>query len=81
MSQSATMHGASAPDRLARLIQQRVFGDRVNILLEVRLWGGRIYRFGAGESAVKISLWGSAYAFLSRSAEAFRVVLERPPDV
>ena len=47
MSQSATRHGASAPDRLARLIQKRGFGDRVNIPLEVRLWGGRTYRFGA----------------------------------
>ena len=47
MSQSATMYGASAPDRLARLIQQRVFGDRVNIPLEVRLWGGHTYCFGA----------------------------------
>lgn len=56
MSQSATttMHGASATDRLARLIQKRVFGDRVKIPLEVRLWGGRSYRFGAGEPAVKI---------------------------
>jgi SAM-dependent methyltransferase len=54
MSQSATMHGASAPDRLARLIQERVFGDRVKIPVEVRLWGGRTYRFGAGEPAVKI---------------------------
>ena len=29
MSQCATVVGASAPDRLARLIQKRVFGDRV----------------------------------------------------
>ncbi len=54
MSQCATVVGGSAPDRLARLIQQRVFGDRVKIPLEVRLWGGRTYRFGAGEPAVKI---------------------------
>lgn len=54
MSQCATVFGAAAPDRLSRLIQQRVFGDRVKIPLEVRLWGGRTYRFGAGEPAVKI---------------------------
>ncbi|MTW22781.1 class I SAM-dependent methyltransferase [Allochromatium palmeri] len=54
MSQCATVFGASATDRLARLIQKRVFGDRVKIPLEVRLWGGRTYRFGAGEPAVKI---------------------------
>ncbi|HYN76588.1 MAG TPA: class I SAM-dependent methyltransferase [Lamprocystis sp. (in: g-proteobacteria)] len=54
MSQCATVFGASAPDRLSRLIQKRVYGDRVKIPLEVRLWGGRTYRFGAGEPAVKI---------------------------
>ena len=54
MSQCATVFGASAPDRLARLIQKHVFGDRVKIPLEIRLWGGRTYRFGAGEPAVKI---------------------------
>ncbi len=54
MSQCATVFGASAPDRLSRLIQKRVFGDRVKIPLEIRLWGGRTYRFGAGEPAVKI---------------------------
>ena len=54
MSQCATVFGASASDRLARLIQKHVFGDRVKIPLEIRLWGGRTYRFGAGEPAVKI---------------------------
>jgi cyclopropane-fatty-acyl-phospholipid synthase len=54
MSQCATVFGASAPDRLSRLIQTRIFGDRIKIPLEIRLWGGRAYRFGAGEPAVKI---------------------------
>ncbi|MBK1709105.1 MULTISPECIES: class I SAM-dependent methyltransferase [Marichromatium] len=54
MSQCATFSGASAHDRLARLIQKRVFGDRVKIPLEIRLWGGRTYRFGDAEPAVKI---------------------------
>ncbi|WP_246194969.1 hypothetical protein [Allochromatium palmeri] len=54
MSQCATVIGASAADRLARLIQKRVFGDRVKIPLEVRLWGGRTYRFGDTEPAVNI---------------------------
>ncbi len=54
MSQCATVLGASVPDRLARLIQTRVFGDRVKIPLEIRLWGGGTYRFGDAEPAVKI---------------------------
>lgn len=54
MSQCASVSGASAPDRLARIIQKRIFGDPVKIPLEVRLWGGRTYRFGTGEPAVKI---------------------------
>jgi len=54
MSQCATVFWASAPDRLARLIQKHVFGDRVKIPVEIRLWGGRTYRFGDAEPAVKI---------------------------
>jgi cyclopropane-fatty-acyl-phospholipid synthase len=54
MTQCATIFGASASDRLARLLQKRVFGNRVRIPLEFRLWGGRTYRFGTGEPAVKI---------------------------
>ena len=54
MSQCATVFGASAPDRLARVIQQHVFGDRVKIPLEIRLRGGCTYRFGDAEPAVKI---------------------------
>ena len=54
MSQCATVSGASAPDRLSRLIQKHVFGDRIKIPLEIRLWGGRTYRFGTGEPVVKI---------------------------
>ena len=37
-------------------------------------WGETLYR------RFRLYLWGSALAFLSRSAEAFRVVLERPLD-
>ncbi len=55
MSQCATVFGASAPERLARVIQQHGFGDRVKIPLEIRLWGGRTYRFGdVDRAAVKI---------------------------
>jgi cyclopropane-fatty-acyl-phospholipid synthase len=54
MVQSATSPGAPAPDRLARLIQNRVCGDRTRIPLEIRLWSGRSYRFGAGSPAVQI---------------------------
>jgi cyclopropane-fatty-acyl-phospholipid synthase len=38
----------------------------------IRRWGDALYR------RFRIYLWGSAYAFLSHNAEAFRVVLERP---
>jgi cyclopropane-fatty-acyl-phospholipid synthase len=38
----------------------------------IRRWGETLYR------RFRLYLWGSAQAFLSRSAEAFRVVLERP---
>ena len=54
MSQAATVDGTSAPDRLSHLIQKRIFGDQVNIPLEIRLWGGRTYRFGDDEPVVKI---------------------------
>ena len=37
-----------------RLIQKHVFGDRIKIPLEIRLWGGRTYRFGEAEPTVKI---------------------------
>jgi cyclopropane-fatty-acyl-phospholipid synthase len=54
MSQAATVFGASAPDRLSHLIQKRIFGDQVDIPLEISLWGGRTYRFGDDEPVVKI---------------------------
>ena len=38
----------------------------------IRRWGETLYR------RFRLYLWGSAQAFLSRGAEAFRVVLERP---
>ena len=38
----------------------------------VRRWGDAMYR------RFRLYLWGSAYAFLNRSIEAYRVVLERP---
>jgi len=40
----------------------------------IRRWGEALYR------RFRLYLWGSAYAFLSRSADAYRLVLERPPD-
>jgi len=50
MSQAATVFGASAPDRLAHLIPKRIFGDQVDIPLEISLWGGRTYRFGGADA-------------------------------
>lgn len=38
----------------------------------IRRWGDALYR------RFRLYLWGSAYAFLSRSMQAYRVVLERP---
>jgi cyclopropane-fatty-acyl-phospholipid synthase len=37
-------------------------------------WGEMLYR------RFRLYLWGSAYAFLSRNMDAYRVVLERPGD-
>lgn len=37
-------------------------------------WGEMLYR------RFRLYLWGSAYAFLSRGMEAYRVVLQRPAD-
>ena len=39
-----------------------------------RRWGEALYR------RFRLYLWGSAYAFLNRGMEAYRVVLERPRD-
>lgn len=52
MGHCATVFGASTPDRLPRLVQKRVFGDRVKIPLEIRLWYGygRTNRLGAASS-------------------------------
>jgi cyclopropane-fatty-acyl-phospholipid synthase len=38
-------------------------------------WGEMLYR------RFRLYLWGSAYAFLSRGMDAYRVVLQRPADV
>jgi cyclopropane-fatty-acyl-phospholipid synthase len=40
----------------------------------VRRWGEGLYR------RFRLYLWGSAYAFLNRGMEAYRVVLERPRE-
>jgi len=37
-------------------------------------WGEMLYR------RFRLYLWGSAYAFLSRGMDAYRVVLQRPED-
>ena len=38
----------------------------------IRRWGEKLYR------RFRLYLWGSAYAFLSRGMDAYRVVLQRP---
>ena len=40
-----------------------------------RRWGEALYR------RFQLYLWGSAYAFLNRGMEAYRVVLERPLEI
>jgi cyclopropane-fatty-acyl-phospholipid synthase len=40
----------------------------------IRRWGEMLYR------RFRLYLWGSAYAFRSRSMDAYRVVLQRPED-
>jgi cyclopropane-fatty-acyl-phospholipid synthase len=40
----------------------------------IRRWGDELYR------RFRLYLWGSAYAFLNRGMEAYRVVLERPRE-
>ena len=40
----------------------------------VHRWGEKLYRI------FRLYLWGSAYAFYSRSMDAYRVVLERPDN-
>jgi len=54
MSQSAEVLGPSPYDGLYRLIQKQFSGGKVKIPLEIRLWGGHIYRFGKDEPAVKV---------------------------
>jgi cyclopropane-fatty-acyl-phospholipid synthase len=41
----------------------------------IERWGEALYR------RFRLYLWGSAYAFLNRGMEAYRVVLERPREV
>lgn len=40
----------------------------------INRWGEKLYR------RFRLYLWGSAYAFLSRGMDAYRVVLQRPGD-
>src|SRR5512134_2868149 len=40
-------------DKLFRTIQNR-FSNRINVPVEVRLWGDRMYRFGKGEPVIKV---------------------------
>lgn len=57
MNKTTVASQALIRDRLYQRIQTHVFGDRLNIPLEIRLWGGRIYRFGAAgddEPAVRV---------------------------
>ena len=67
-----------------------VFNDRHNYFLTCKSWADRlesardeiIERWGeALYRRFRLYLWGSAYAFLNRGLEAYRVLLERPHAV
>lgn len=64
-----------------------VFDDRHNYYLTCKAWAENleasrdeiVHRWGeALYRRFRLYLWGSAYAFLNRGMEAYRVVLERP---
>lgn len=66
-----------------------VFDDRHNYYLTCKAWAENletareeiVARWGeALYRRFRLYLWGSAYAFLNRGMEAYRVVLERPRD-
>ena len=54
MSQSLEDFEAPPPDGLYQRIQKHFSGIQVKIPFEIRLWGGRAYRFGEDEPAVKV---------------------------
>ena len=81
------LHDFLAAVAKTRLDVSAVFDDRHNYYLTckawaqnlesareeiARRWGEALYR------RFQLYLWGSAYAFLNRGMEAYRVVLERP---
>lgn len=83
------LHDFLAAVAKTRLDVSAVFDDRHNYYLTckawaenleatrdeiTRRWGEALYR------RFRLYLWGSAYAFLNRGMEAYRVVLERPRD-
>ncbi|QSA98507.1 class I SAM-dependent methyltransferase [Methylococcus sp. EFPC2] len=53
MEQNAKAPLATSYDGLFKRIQQRL-ADRVKTPFEIRLWGGRSFRFGEGEPAVQV---------------------------
>jgi cyclopropane-fatty-acyl-phospholipid synthase len=66
-----------------------VYNDRHNYYLTCKAWAEKlevarddiIGRWGeALYRRFRLYLWGSAYAFLNRGMEAYRVVLERPRE-
>jgi cyclopropane-fatty-acyl-phospholipid synthase len=83
------LHDFLAAVAKTRLDVSAVFDDRHNYYLTckawaenletardeiTRRWGEALYR------RFRLYLWGSAYAFLNRGMEAYRVVLERPRE-
>jgi cyclopropane-fatty-acyl-phospholipid synthase len=63
-------------DRHSYYLTCKAWAENLEVAREeiIRRWGEALYR------RFRLYLWGSAYAFLDRGMEAYRVVLERPRE-
>lgn len=64
-------------DRHNYFLTCKAWAENLEVAREeiIQRWGETLYR------RFRLYLWGSAYAFLNRGMEAYRVVLERPHEV
>ena len=83
------LHDFLAAVAKTRLAVSAVYDDRHNYYLTCKAWAENlesaqdeiIGRWGeALYRRFRLYLWGSAYAFLNRGMEAYRVILERPRE-
>lgn len=63
-------------DRYSYFLTCKAWAENLEAAREqiVKRWGEMLYR------RFQLYLWGSAYAFLSRGMDAYRVILQRPAD-